>query len=176
MDLHLSNPMSSKIFQVKRPGLNGMFCMSNLDSWNKLIDVVEVCGEIEQIKQTYEALLEVYPNTLSSGNSILPSSDGANTSPTRREAASKAYGFSLSHISQDKDSGDIWSDYIRFLRLERPPQGTSNSDVLLPSAFPPYLYTTDATNLRPSQFPNFINSNPQCSSANTCIDCTAHLT
>jgi cleavage stimulation factor subunit 3 len=34
------------------------------DGWNKLVDLAEARGEIEQIKQTYEALLEVYPNTV----------------------------------------------------------------------------------------------------------------
>jgi len=39
-----------------------------------------------------------------------------NTSPASREAVSKAYEFALSRIGQDKDSGDIWSDYIQFLK------------------------------------------------------------
>jgi len=34
------------------------------EGWNKLVDLAEVRGDIEQIKQTYEALLEVYPNTV----------------------------------------------------------------------------------------------------------------
>jgi cleavage stimulation factor subunit 3 len=34
------------------------------DAWNKLVDLAEARGDIEQIKQTYEALLEVYPNTV----------------------------------------------------------------------------------------------------------------
>lgn len=39
-----------------------------------------------------------------------------NTSPASREAVSKAYEFALSRIGQDKDSGDIWGDYIQFLK------------------------------------------------------------
>lgn len=39
-----------------------------------------------------------------------------NTSPASREAVSKAYEFALSRIGQDKDSGDIWCDYIQFLK------------------------------------------------------------
>lgn len=34
------------------------------EGWNKLVDLAEARGDIEQIKQTYEALLEVYPNTV----------------------------------------------------------------------------------------------------------------
>ena|SRR6267154_3791752 len=34
------------------------------EGWNRLVDLAEARGDIEQIKQTYEALLEVYPNTV----------------------------------------------------------------------------------------------------------------
>jgi cleavage stimulation factor subunit 3 len=34
------------------------------DGWNKLVDIVENTGDLEQIKQSYEALLETYPNTV----------------------------------------------------------------------------------------------------------------
>lgn len=34
------------------------------DGWKKLVDVAENSGEIEKIKETYEALLESYPNTV----------------------------------------------------------------------------------------------------------------
>lgn len=40
-----------------------------------------------------------------------------NTSPASREAATRAYEFALNRIGQDKDSGEIWSDYIQFLRV-----------------------------------------------------------
>jgi hypothetical protein len=36
--------------------------------------------------------------------------------PGARETVRKAYELALNHISQDKDSGEIWSDYIRFLK------------------------------------------------------------
>ena len=34
------------------------------EGWNKLVDIAEDAGDLEQIKQTYEALLETYPNTV----------------------------------------------------------------------------------------------------------------
>ncbi|KAG0697093.1 hypothetical protein DFH29DRAFT_165718 [Suillus ampliporus] len=119
------------------------------EGWNKLVDLAEARGEIEQIKQTYEALLEVYPNTSSAqiaylnhflSPGLFPYAEElfrrflrssplvdlwkfyltyvrrVNTSPASREAVSKAYEFALSRIGQDKDSGDIWSDYIQFLK------------------------------------------------------------
>ena len=39
-----------------------------------------------------------------------------NTSPTSREAVSRAYEFALNRIGQDKDSGEIWYDYIQFIK------------------------------------------------------------
>jgi cleavage stimulation factor subunit 3 len=38
------------------------------EGWNKLVDLAEARSDIEQIKQTYEALLEVYPNTVCFSN------------------------------------------------------------------------------------------------------------
>ena len=37
---------------------------SDVDSWLKLVDVAEEGGNFEQINQTYEAVLEAYPNTV----------------------------------------------------------------------------------------------------------------
>jgi len=34
------------------------------EGWNQLVDIAENNGDPEQIKQTYEALLETYPNTV----------------------------------------------------------------------------------------------------------------
>jgi len=34
------------------------------EGWNQLVDIAENNGNLEQIKQTYEALLETYPNTV----------------------------------------------------------------------------------------------------------------
>jgi hypothetical protein len=34
------------------------------EGWNKLVELAENSGELEEIKETYESLLEVYPNTV----------------------------------------------------------------------------------------------------------------
>jgi len=34
------------------------------EGWNQLVDIAENNGDPEQIKQTYKALLETYPNTV----------------------------------------------------------------------------------------------------------------
>ncbi|KAH7916661.1 hypothetical protein BJ138DRAFT_1074533 [Hygrophoropsis aurantiaca] len=119
------------------------------DGWNRLVDIAETAGDIEQIKETYEALLETYPNTSSAQIAYLnhflspglfqyaeelfkrflkasPLVDlwkfyltyvrRVNTSPNTRDAVSKAYEFALNRIGQDKDSGEIWNDYIQFLK------------------------------------------------------------
>ncbi|KAI6040984.1 hypothetical protein EDC04DRAFT_2989123 [Pisolithus marmoratus] len=119
------------------------------EGWNHLVDIAENSGDLEQVKQTYEALLETYPNTSSAQIAYLnhflspglfqyaeelfkrflrtsPSVDlwkfyityvrRVNTSPTSREAVSRAYEFALNRIGQDKDSGEIWYDYIQFLK------------------------------------------------------------
>ncbi|KAG6910176.1 hypothetical protein DXG01_012625 [Tephrocybe rancida] len=39
-----------------------------------------------------------------------------NTGPATRDAVRKSYEFALGHVGQDKDSGEIWRDYIQFLR------------------------------------------------------------
>lgn len=39
-----------------------------------------------------------------------------NSGPTTRDTVRKSYDFALSHVGQDKDSGDIWMDYIQFLK------------------------------------------------------------
>lgn len=33
-----------------------------------------------------------------------------------RQTIKKAYEFALNHVGQDKDSGEIWRDYIDFLK------------------------------------------------------------
>ncbi|EPQ59815.1 Suf-domain-containing protein [Gloeophyllum trabeum ATCC 11539] len=39
-----------------------------------------------------------------------------NTSPATRDEVQKAYEFALKTVGQDKDSGDIWNDYIQFIK------------------------------------------------------------
>ncbi|KAF5366256.1 hypothetical protein D9758_005681 [Tetrapyrgos nigripes] len=38
-----------------------------------------------------------------------------NTDPTTRDTVRKAYEFALGLVGQDRDSGDMWADYINFL-------------------------------------------------------------
>ena len=37
----------------------------NPDGWLKLVELAEDSGDLEKIKETYEALLQTYPNTVS---------------------------------------------------------------------------------------------------------------
>ena len=37
---------------------------TDVDAWLKLVDVAEEGGNFEQINETYEALLQAYPNTV----------------------------------------------------------------------------------------------------------------
>ncbi|TFY78801.1 hypothetical protein EWM64_g5207 [Hericium alpestre] len=119
------------------------------EGWNRLVDLAESSGDLEKIKETYEALLEIYPNTSSAQIAYLnhflnpgsfqfaeslfkrfllksPSVDllrfyvtyvrRMNVDPDSRDTVRKAYEFALNHGGQDKDSGDIWMEYIQFLK------------------------------------------------------------
>ncbi|KAI0637539.1 Suf-domain-containing protein [Trametes polyzona] len=121
------------------------------DGWLKLVDLAEDSGDIEKIKNTYEGMLETYPNTPSVQIAYLkhflddPSQFGqaealfrrfllrttpsvellkfyltyirrVTTGPNAREVIRKCYDFALGHIGQDKDSFEIWQDYINFLK------------------------------------------------------------
>ena len=39
-----------------------------------------------------------------------------NVGSAQRDDVRKSYEFTLNHVGQDKDSGEIWSDYIQFLQ------------------------------------------------------------
>lgn len=39
-----------------------------------------------------------------------------NVTPAQRDNIRISYEFALNHVGQDKDSGQIWSDYIQFLK------------------------------------------------------------
>ncbi|TFK35087.1 hypothetical protein BDQ12DRAFT_706778 [Crucibulum laeve] len=39
-----------------------------------------------------------------------------NVAPSTRDIVRKSYEFALNHVGQDKDSGEIWSEYIQFLK------------------------------------------------------------
>ena len=56
-----------------------------------------------------------------------------NIGNAQRDDVRKSYEFTLNHVGQDKDSGEIWSDYIQFLQsgevrhLSCPSSAPSNS-------------------------------------------------
>ncbi|KAI0352491.1 Suf-domain-containing protein [Trametes cingulata] len=123
----------------------------NADGWLHLVELAEDSGDIEKIKDTYEGMLETYPNTPSVQIAYLkhflddPSQFGqaealfrrfllrttpsvellkfyltyirrVTTGPNAREVIRKCYDFALGHVGQDKDSFDIWQEYINFLK------------------------------------------------------------
>ncbi|KAI0092880.1 Suf-domain-containing protein [Irpex rosettiformis] len=125
---------------------------SDSDTWLKLVDVAVASGDYGRVNETYEALLEAYPNTPSAQiayiNHILDSSretkyqeaEGLfkrflrtssfvelwkfylayvrrlNGGPNARDTVRMAYEFALNHIGHDKESSEIWTDYIQFLK------------------------------------------------------------
>ncbi|KAI0269339.1 hypothetical protein BC834DRAFT_624205 [Gloeopeniophorella convolvens] len=122
----------------------------DIEGWNKLVRLAEDSGDLEKIKEAYESLLKMYPNTWSAQIAYLnhflvpghfkfaedhlftrflrtsPAVElwkfyltyirRINVDPSTRDIVRKAYEFALNHVGQDKDSGEIWSDYIQFLR------------------------------------------------------------
>lgn len=54
--------------------------------------------------------------------------------PEMRDTIRKAYEFALSHVGQDKDSGEIWMEYIAFLKSGEVCVDVSFSGPLLISA------------------------------------------
>ncbi|EIM85352.1 Suf-domain-containing protein, partial [Stereum hirsutum FP-91666 SS1] len=123
----------------------------NPEGWNRLVALAEESGDIEKVKDSYEALLEMYPNTSAAQVAYLtvflnlnsfvhaeslfkrflrtsPSVDlfkfyltyvrrtNPGTNAQTRDIVRKAYEFALNYVGQDKDSGEIWTDYIEFLR------------------------------------------------------------
>ncbi|EJD00731.1 Suf-domain-containing protein [Fomitiporia mediterranea MF3/22] len=119
-------------------------------AWDALLDFAEESGDLEKIKEAYEALLQKYPNTSSAQISYLnhflvnqatfPFAEALfarflrtsvsvdlwkfyiiyvrrlNVGPETRDTVAKAYDFALQHVGQDKDSGDIWAEYIQFVK------------------------------------------------------------
>ena len=39
-----------------------------------------------------------------------------NVGPETRDTVTKSYEFALQHVGQDKDSAEIWSEYIQFVK------------------------------------------------------------
>jgi cleavage stimulation factor subunit 3 len=55
----------------------------------------------------------------------------AGPGPLTRDTVRKSYEFALNHVGQDKDSGEIWSDFIQFLK---------SADVCYPFLFYAVIY------------------------------------
>lgn len=58
-----------------------------------------------------------------------------NADPSLREPIRMSYEFALNHIGQDKDSGDIWADYIQFLNSDPSASASGSSSSLTPSTW-----------------------------------------
>ncbi|GBE79055.1 hypothetical protein BKA93DRAFT_785197 [Sparassis latifolia] len=124
------------------------------DGWQNLVNIAEDSGDIEKIKDTYEGLLEAYPNTSSAQIAYLdhfldnPNQDPDtaassvalfkrflrtspsvelwkfylsyirrhNVGPDAYDTIRNSYEFALNRVGQDKDSTEIWQDYIHFLK------------------------------------------------------------
>ncbi|KZP19108.1 Suf-domain-containing protein [Athelia psychrophila] len=119
------------------------------EGWNRLVDLAENSGTLEEVKGAYDALLEVYPNTAQAQIAYIGHYADAglftdaqklfrgallaspavelwrfyltyvrrrNPGPEKRGVIRDAYEFALTRIGHDKDSGEIWMDYIQFLR------------------------------------------------------------
>ncbi|KAI0751807.1 hypothetical protein C8Q80DRAFT_1218415 [Daedaleopsis nitida] len=121
------------------------------DGWLRLVDLAESSHDMSKITETYEAMLEVYPNTPSIQLAYLshflddqsqfkyaeelfkkfllkttPSVEllkyyltyirRITKGPDARQIIKKCYDFATTHASQDKDSFEIWQDYLTFLK------------------------------------------------------------
>ncbi|THH30999.1 hypothetical protein EUX98_g3183 [Antrodiella citrinella] len=115
------------------------------ESWIELISLVRVAKDHDKIVDTYEAALQAFPNTPSLQISYLMHVSESSV-PTKWQTVAtllnrflktspfpelwrfyishvsahgtvrKAYEFALNHVGHDPESGDIWSDYIHFLK------------------------------------------------------------
>ncbi|KAF7794503.1 hypothetical protein EIP86_005637 [Pleurotus ostreatoroseus] len=150
----LLRPNDSVIYQSKWDQLRAQAREkpADIDIWLKLVGVAEDEGNFERINDTYETLLEAYPNTPSAQiaylNHVLESSNPTKyqyagslfekylkispfvdlwkvylsyvrkitANSAERDTVRKAYEFALNHIGQDKDSTEIWADYIQLLK------------------------------------------------------------
>ncbi|KAG6846892.1 hypothetical protein H0H93_011241, partial [Arthromyces matolae] len=77
----------------------------NPSVWNRLVYLAEKSGDLDEIRASFDALLQQYPNTVRV-------SRGASSRDT---ILRQSYEFALQFVGQDMDSGEIWKDYIQFL-------------------------------------------------------------
>uniref|UniRef100_A0A0W0FHF3 mRNA 3'-end-processing protein RNA14 n=1 Tax=Moniliophthora roreri TaxID=221103 RepID=A0A0W0FHF3_MONRR len=106
------------------------------ESWKRLVAAAEDSGETQKIRTAFDALLQQYPHTSAAQISYiehfldnqrnneaedlfkryLKTSPRINTEPAQRDIIRKSYEFALSLVGHDKDSGDIWNDYLTLLK------------------------------------------------------------
>lgn len=60
----------------------------------------------------------------------------AGPGPQTRDTVRKSYEFALNHVGQDKDSGEIWSDFIQFLKSADVCCPSCSSDALADRVLP----------------------------------------
>jgi len=98
------------------------------EGWSKFVDLAENSGEIEEIKSTYESLLETYPNTVCQ----LPVSHPVRFSDTLLDIKSSAQIAYLNHFTipgsfgvaetifkrmlRSSPSVDLWKFYLTYVR------------------------------------------------------------
>lgn len=98
------------------------------EGWSKLVELAENSGEIEEIKETYESLFEIYPNTVCQ----LPASASCLISDTLFDIKSSAQIAYLNHfmipgsfgtaeaifkkILRSSPSVDLWKFYLTYVR------------------------------------------------------------
>ncbi|TFK64019.1 Suf-domain-containing protein [Pluteus cervinus] len=123
----------------------------NPEGWKRLVELAESSGDLQKVRETYDALLKQYPNTPSAQIAYIghfvnePEHFGEaeelfrrflrtspfvdlwkyyltyvrrlNTKPANRDVIVKSYNFALNHVGQDRESGEIWNDYLQFLKM-----------------------------------------------------------
>lgn len=53
-----------------------------------------------------------------------------NSGPSTRDTVGKAYDFALNHVGQDKDSGEIWAEYLQFIKAGEVRYSESSFNIL----------------------------------------------
>ncbi|KAF8759051.1 Suf protein [Rhizoctonia solani] len=97
----------------------------------RLIGIAEASGDVEKIQSAYEGLLDAFPNATSAQiaylNHFLTPALFSKAEllfpippqfyiPRTMEVVKKAYEFALLHIGHDRAAGDIWREYIDFVK------------------------------------------------------------
>jgi len=87
-------------------------------SIQKILENFAVCGALDILSELCEVrfeypFLKLPPCSLLNSRWILRRNNIGNA---QRDDVRKSYEFTLNHVGQDKDSGEIWSDYIQFLQ------------------------------------------------------------